>query len=101
MNAQREQWLETYLEARLWYCEDEECDCHQPQIDRVMPNHEAGYPFIQRQRLFSGTFYSRPSGTEMAELKEQLAFEAKRLGIDLDMDGYAYVPEKARGGVTR
>ena len=38
--SERNDWLYPHLEARLWWCEDEECDCTQPQIDRITPNTE-------------------------------------------------------------
>jgi hypothetical protein len=44
------------LVASIWYCGDEHCDCTQPVIERITPNTQAGYPWIRRETLWSGTF---------------------------------------------
>jgi len=80
------EWLQTKLEARLWWCEDNVCDCHQPQIDRIKPNMEAGYPWIRRENVWRGTYTW--GGEDMDKLRAELLEAANAHGISVDLDGY-------------
>jgi len=53
-----ESWAETKVLGQIWHCGDEECDCSQAVIERISPNTDAGYPWIRRERLWEGKFYS-------------------------------------------
>lgn len=81
------EWNETKLEARVWWCGDELCDCRQAEIDRITPNHRAGYPWIHREPVWRGTFYS--DGEGVAETVEELRDECARRGIPI-ADGMSY-----------
>jgi hypothetical protein len=73
------------LQAYIWWCGDEDCDCTCPQIDRVTPR--AGHPgWINRERLWTGTFHSRADREESAEQVKELEAAADRYGIELDDD---------------
>lgn len=88
MKDSREDWSIPQLEARLWYCEDDVCRCYQPQIDRIVPNLGAGYPWIKREIVWRGYFISDPSSDELDELLAQLKAECLKLGIPLENSGY-------------
>ena len=51
-------WDTEYLIATIWHCGDPECDCLQPQIQRVSPNRKAGPPWVYRETIWEGTFVS-------------------------------------------
>ena len=51
-------WGEERIIGRVWWCQDETCDCTQALIEKITPNFEAGPPWIIRERLWSGTFYT-------------------------------------------
>lgn len=84
----REEWEKPYLEARLWWCEDEVCDCTQPQIDLCEPNWEAGYPWIKRKTVWEGTFHSEADREESENQRAELIKKAAEMGIPLDEDLY-------------
>lgn len=52
----RQMWLQVRLQARIWWCGDEACDCTEPMIERIKPNLEAGYPWIHRETVWEGEF---------------------------------------------
>ena len=78
-----EEWELARLEARLWWCGDEECNCYQPQVTKITPNREAGYPWIHREDVWQGTFISSPDMKEMNGLLKELKYAAKRYSIRL------------------
>ena len=53
----REQWETGYVAAYIWGCGDD-CNCIEPRIDRIEPNHQMGFPFIRRTVLWVGTFHA-------------------------------------------
>lgn len=70
-----EEYLEykkTRIVAEIWNCGDDVCDCNQPQIHRITPNDNCGYPWIKRERLWEGTFQTDGEGLKLMkkELKE-------------------------------
>lgn len=82
------EWARTLLVAGMWSCEDEDCDCTQPQIDRITPNREAGYPWIRREAVWRGTFRSQADLDERLAQRAELAAAAAERGITLDEDGH-------------
>lgn len=74
----RNEWLKSKVVASVWWCGDEYCDCTEPVIERISPNFRAGYPWIQREPLWTGKFltdtweYSRVERDELqfAPLRE-------------------------------
>jgi hypothetical protein len=76
---------ETRLEARIWWCGDDECDCTQPVIERITPNLEAGHPWIRREVLWTGEFLTDTWEYDRAQ-REALQFAplreaCRRLGV--------------------
>jgi hypothetical protein len=53
------EWLRPRLVASVWWCGDDYCDCTKPVIERITPNTNAGYPWIQREQLWEGRFLTR------------------------------------------
>lgn len=66
------------IEAYIWYCGDEICDCTQPVIEKIEPNLKVGFPWVMRTRLWEGTFYSQPSFDERRQQDAELE-EAKKI----------------------
>lgn len=81
MIGSRESWLKKWLVAEIWNCNDEYCDCHQPQISRVSPSFKAGYPWVKRERIWEGTFISAPSLREYRRLERELSEAKERFEI--------------------
>ncbi len=83
-------WHETRLEARIWWCGDD--DCTQPVIERISPNLEAGYPWIRRETLWAGEFLTdtRKYGQAQREAMQfaQLREACQRLGVPVPEDLY-------------
>lgn len=70
-------WEAERIEGLIWWCGDYECDCIQPQILRISPNREAGYPWVRRETLWEGTFVSiggtgYPDGVDYETLQAEL-----------------------------
>lgn len=81
---ERERWASTRLSATIWCCDDEyDGLCYQPQIDRLTPNRTAGYPWIHREQVWSGTFVNEPTSEEYANLSAELREAAGEHGIEL------------------
>lgn len=57
------------LVAAIWYCGDDYCDCTQPVIERITPNHRAGYPWIRRDRVWEGRFLTDTWGYTSEDLE--------------------------------
>ena len=79
-----QEWESGYVVAYVWYCGDEECACYQPVIQQVSPNREAGYPWVRREALWSGTWVTTagiwgewPDGVTYDSLVEELKQAAK------------------------
>ncbi len=66
-------WGDVRYEARLWWCGDDVCDCTQPKIDLVSPNHDAGRPWIRRWTIWAGTFVTAASSGEIDEQRRELS----------------------------
>ena len=90
--ARRADWRKTWVVASVWYCGDEYCNCTQPQIEIVRPNLKASYPWIQRERIWEGTFRTDGEGSQ-DEWRCELEPAAAEYGITLD--------ENLFGRVTR
>jgi hypothetical protein len=56
MSVSRSEWAEPRLVAELWWCGDDWCDCTKPQIVRITPNTDAGYPCVRRELIWEGEF---------------------------------------------
>ena len=81
------EWAKVWIEAYIWWCGDDICNCTQPKLDRVSPNHHGiGYPWIRRMNLWSGTFVSDRDGDELAVQEGEINEIANRFGITLDRD---------------
>lgn len=61
----------------IWWCEDEICDCTQPEIVRQTPQPGGFYKF---ERLWEGTFVSGP-GEDRSMQTVELARAAARFGL--------------------
>jgi hypothetical protein len=73
------------LEAFVWWCYDEVCDCSQAVIERVTPRVDALWP--KRERIWEGTFFTEGEGS--AETRAELIVAAARYGIKLEgREGY-------------
>jgi len=70
-----------YLIAELWWCGDETCDCVQPQITLITPNHPYYPPWIKRETKWMGTYHSQPEPEEMEQMKQELREASKKFGI--------------------
>jgi hypothetical protein len=82
--SDRAHWLTPRLEARVWHCDDEVCDCWQPVIERVTPGE--AFPWIKRERLWEGSFISQPEAHESKQMIEDLRKAAADYGIELHGD---------------
>jgi hypothetical protein len=81
------------LEAYIWFCGDDECDCTQPVVERIDPNPQAP-GFIKRTLLWEGTFCCQAGRTERAAQVRELRAAARRHGINLDrrsLSGFAHL----------
>jgi hypothetical protein len=64
-NIDFERWIEDFtrwiagrLNAYIWWCGDDYCDCTQPTLERITPNLQMGFPWIHRETLWQGTLVS-------------------------------------------
>ena len=64
--------------AEMWYCGDDICNCHQPQINKYTMRENG---FYKMERLWEGTFHSDPDLDEMESMKLELEEAKKRFGI--------------------
>jgi hypothetical protein len=71
----RRRWNTPRLEAELWWCGDEVCDCTKPQIVRISPGNQ--YPWVKREAVWEGTFLTHTADYSQAE-REQLQFAPLR-----------------------
>ena len=76
--------MKTYLEAKIWWCGDDICDCHQPQIDLCYPNPHNSR-FILRKEIWRGRFGCEG---DMEGMYEELIAAAQERNIILDSDLY-------------
>lgn len=83
-----EEWTKEYLEFYIWNCGDELCNCNRPVVEHVTPNHVAGHPWINRKRIWEGTFISDPDYEEYETLRQELIDKAKSYNVTLDEDYY-------------
>jgi hypothetical protein len=67
------EWRRPRLVAEVWWCGDDWCDCTQPQIVRITPNTDAGYPWVRREAVWEGEFLTGTWQYEPAE-RERLQF---------------------------
>lgn len=80
---QKQVWETPWLEAFMWSCNDD-CECFQPQINRITPNKEVGYPIVNIDPVWRGNFKCDPEPAELNFLKRQLRKEALKHGIYVD-----------------
>lgn len=83
MLQEKKDWATPRIIARMWHCLDEVCDCWQPLVERITPNRTAGFPWVIRERLWSGTLASEPDEEKIDKLKKELQEEADRRGIPI------------------
>lgn len=88
---------EPRIVARMWWCEDEVCDCTQPIIERSAPN-PADPRFYVHQRLWEGEFMSggaveQDEGRWEARNQAFIA-KAAEFGITLDENMSGWRPCK-------
>lgn len=93
----REQWLRGYEVARIWWCEDEVCDCTQPVIELVTPNRRQGYPWVFRTNVWEGRFLT-DTWEYTAQQRDELQYAPLREACA--QRGVA-VPEQARPGFSQ
>ena len=97
-------WRRPTLEASMWWCGDDDCDCWQPQIDRLTPNFKGGYPWIHREEVWRGDFHSQPEASEWAAQLQQLRDAAAQHGVPLteedDHTPYGRIAESEIVGVV-
>lgn len=92
--AELADWEATWFEAHIWQCGgifrsmDDECDCRQPVVDCVTPDRGAGYPRVNRRRVWSGTFHSDAEPDELAAQRAELKAVVYRYGITLNAEHY-------------
>lgn len=72
------------IEAYIWWCGDEECDCNQSVIEEVSKKRVRGLFVHPRKRLWEGTFISQPSAQEMDQLNLELKEECEKRKITID-----------------
>lgn len=99
-SEERKRWARDRIEALIWYCGDDECDCTVPAIERIQPNYRVGYPWVTRTRLWEGAFLS-PTYEYTIEEREQLQYgplreQCQRMGVAIP-DG---VPDPGPGTVS-
>ena len=83
-----DEWESGYVVARMWHCGDEYCNCLEPRIEQVSPNREAGYPWVRRETLWTGTFVSTgesgldwPDGVTYDSLVEEMGQAARNFPV--------------------
>jgi hypothetical protein len=89
-----EEWRRNRLIASIWDCGDDWCGCTRPQVERITPNLESGYPWIRRETLWEGTFETGEGVTaqQLDELKEaatryQIPMESEFGGTRFEFEG--------------
>lgn len=65
------------LVARLWRCEDPECDCVQPALMEMLGDEEV-------ERIWEGTYLHEASPAEMEMLRDELAEVAHKHRLEQD-----------------
>lgn len=81
---ERRGWDTPRLVAQVWCCGDDlDGLCYQPQIDRVTPNTNVGYPWVKREAVWRGTFVNEPDPDEYARLTTELREGASLHSIPL------------------
>ena len=83
--AELEQWKRPKVEARIWHCGDDFCNCCLPMIERITPAKK--WPLIKRERLWEGSLHSQPEPAEWKKQLAELARAAKTHNIILQSDG--------------
>lgn len=79
----RERWKESRVVAEMWDCGDDYCDCTQPRIYRESPNLEAGYPWVNRDLLWEGTFRTDGEGWGNQDDRDALVVAAEQFGAEM------------------
>ena len=69
--TEHQPWGQSYLLALVWWCGDDICDCSQAQIEQIFPN-PVGRPWILRERVWQGPFYTHGEQGAEADLKRHL-----------------------------
>ncbi len=75
-------WEAPRMEAYMWWCGSDHCDCQQPRIDYITPDRRGGFPRVNRQNVWSGTYDC--DGEEMDLQFIELEQTAGRFGIQLN-----------------
>lgn len=66
--------------GQMWYCGDDICDCHQPEIIENMP-----HPTLRNgiwKTIWSGNFKSEPDSVELKEQWDELIEKCKEMNVD-------------------
>ncbi len=66
--------------ARVWSCGDE-CCCCEARVEDVSPNLVLGPPFVNRNTLRRGTFFSGPTAEEYDVIARELASMAQEFDV--------------------
>ena len=64
----------------MWYCGDDECNCHQPQIIENM-SHTSFRHGIWKN-VWEGTYHSDPDYDELKEQWDELISKCKEMNVD-------------------
>ena len=80
-------WAHERIEAYIWQCGDD-CFCCQARIDIIKPNKLAGYPFVVRENIWSGTYTYEGSGIDSDLPSMELHNECEIRNIKLVDDFY-------------
>jgi hypothetical protein len=70
----------------VWYCGDEECDCHQPVAERVYW-HALVRGAQWRVRVWEGAYHSQPTAAEMREMNEDIHYALRAVQASGDRIG--------------
>jgi hypothetical protein len=79
------------LQAYIWWCGDDDCDCVQPVVDRVEPS-PTDRRFWKRTNIWEGTFVSRggnwgdPEMPTKEDLEAELHEACERFQIPWDQE---------------
>lgn len=77
------------LQAYVWWCQDEVCDCNQPVVELVQRHPTLGGTACKTTRLWEGKYISEPDADEWLEQRAELTFAASRFHIKLDPETWS------------
>lgn len=77
----------TFLMARIWWCEDEVCDCYQPEILKYIPAPPGQWR--RTEVVWKGEFVSQPDLEDRERIRAELLAEAAKYGISINQELWA------------